>query len=83
MATVSLETARRARSEARRLRLESHALRLAVRRQLATSHARMAGAQAEVGRVRARCTAPVPSPWSELSWRLDDASLDRILVPLR
>ena len=82
MAAVTVETARRARRDARRLRLESTVLSLTARRQQATTLARMAGARAATGRARARCSAPLPSPWSELSWQHPGASLDRTLVPL-
>jgi hypothetical protein len=76
---VRLESARHARHDAQELRLQSSVLRLAARREVAMSHARVAGARAVSARGR---TAGVPSPWSELSWRLDDESLDQILVPL-
>ena len=82
MAALNLETARRARLDAQRLRLESNILRLAARRQRATTHARMAGARAATGRAHARCSAPLPSPWSELRWLRVDGSLDRTLVPI-
>jgi hypothetical protein len=80
--SVEAEAARRARDDAQRLRLESNVLRLAVRRQLATTQARMASAKAESSGARARCLATIPSPWSELSWATTDPSLDRTLVPV-
>lgn len=79
---ISIETARLARRDSRRLRLDSNALRLATRRQRPTLHARPAGAEAVSRSARARRAAPLPSPWSELSWVTVDPSLDRILVPL-
>jgi hypothetical protein len=80
--SIEAEAARRVRDDAQRLRVESNVLRLAVRRQLATTHTRMARAQAESGSARARCFAPIPSPWSELSWVTTDPSLERTLVPV-
>lgn len=82
MAALSLETARRVRYDAERLRLESNILRLAARQQVARSHARVAGARVASGRARARRSAAIPSPWSELSWVTVDPSLDRTLVPV-
>lgn len=82
MVALSFESDERARLDARRLRRQSKVLRLDARRQVAASHARLAGVQAAGRRTRINCSTPVPSPWSELSWLTAGRSLDRILVPL-
>lgn len=81
MAALTLEAARRARQDAERLRTESQVLRFLVRRQVGLAHTRLAGAR-DASRARERHAAPVPSPWSELSWVSHDASLDQTLVPV-
>jgi hypothetical protein len=74
--------AREARGDAARLRAEAQVLKLAMRGNLLCSRQRLLKAQLETDRARARRAIPCASPWSGLSWLLEDESLERILLPI-
>jgi hypothetical protein len=79
---AEVSAARAARADAGRLRSEALELKLALRGNLASSRDRLARAQLETDRARARRAIPHASPWSGLHWLLEDESLERTLLPV-
>lgn len=82
MAPVTLETARAARDEARRLRLVTSELRSSARANYRIARARREKAEEAAARSRRGLATAAPSPWSELVWQRDDEELARALVPV-
>jgi len=74
--------ARAAREDARLQRVLASELRVEVRRSVRRARVSTERAAAVAGVARMRRATRVASPWSGLSWRLKDDSLERILLPV-
>jgi hypothetical protein len=81
MAALSIEAARGARAEARRLRVDSQGLKVAAKRNLRLASTGKKRADAEAA--RAGRTVAVTSPWSRLEWLREDDELSHVLVLVR
>jgi len=75
---VSIDAARAARAEARRLRVDSQGLRVAVHQNLRVATAGKERAEAATARLSG--LVPVASPWSRLEWLREVDDLSRVLV---
>jgi hypothetical protein len=83
VAALTVDAARAAREEARRLCVDSSALRLSVRQNLRLAAARKERAETvTVEAADAQRAVPATSPWSELLWLRADTELGRVLIPV-
>jgi hypothetical protein len=78
MVALSIDAARTARAEARRLRVDSRDLRVAAAENHRLATARKERAEAAIS--RAGRAFPVASPWSRLEWLREDDALSRVLI---
>ena len=78
MVALSIDAARKARGDARRLRVDSQGLRVAVHQNLRVATAGKERAEAATARLSG--VVPVASPWSRLEWLREVDDLSRVLV---